>query len=625
MLKALRTNTKWIMIVVSVCFVGMMIFAWGMDITGIRSGVGAGIVGKINGDDIPYTYYDNVVKMQRQQYGDTERLSVYQERSLYEEAWNSIITQKVVEQDIKRRNIKYTDQELVTFMKFNPPQFVYSQQFAPLFFENNQFSMAKYQAFISPDNLKNPQTAPILQYIESEAASRLPATKFQESLIQSVVVTDAMVRERWLRENEFRKASFFFINAAGVADPSVTVSDDEINAYYEAHKDDFKRDSRRTLASVFVPLVPSAHDSSMVLELAKDIVTRARGGANFADLANEYTDDPGNSDRSGIKKGGDLGFFGKGRMVKEFEDTAFALAPGQISDPVLSRFGYHIIMVDSLKYVDEKAKEKVVDQVKARHILLKIEPSSDTREMVENRVNAFRDAVDKGTMFTVQAQTEGLEIRITQPFEEKALTVPGIPGSTALLVHRAFSNKKGKFLQPYFAENGYFLMTVDSILPAGTAPLTEVRQEVERTALTEKRAAFAAEVAKRIASRIQSGSTIADAVNADEYKAIQLREDTEVYRSYYIAGLGSLNKMMAAVFALNNPGECTGAVVLEEGAGVAVLNEKVPVNETQYEEDMPRLRQRIESELQNEVVQNYVDSLVKSAKIVDNRHMFVGY
>lgn len=527
MLKTLRANTKWIMIIVAVSFVGMIIFAWGMDIGGRRSGMKAGAVGKINGEEILFTTYDNFVKSQRERYSGNTRLTIDQDRRIHEESWNAIVTQKVVEQDIIKRKISFTDRELVDFMRNNPPQFVYQQQLAPLFYENNQFSMSKYQAFLNPENLKNPQFEQILRIIEIEASGRLPAIKFQEMLTEAVNVNEAQVRERWLTENDKREAEWIFVSANSLNNVGTNIEAEKTQAYYNEHKEDFKRGKRRSLTGVFFNLAPTAGDSADIVEQAEMLVERARRGEDFSELANEYTDDPGNADSQGDRRGGDLGFFGRGRMIKAFEDAAFSLKPGEVSEPVLSQFGCHVIMVDSVKYKDDS---KEVDQIKARHILMNIEPSGDTRDAVIGAVTAFRDTVAAGMDFAIQAKIDSLDIFRTPPFEEDAEMIQGISGSTLRLAHSAFRAKTGDLLSVFVNDNGYYVLSLGEALEEGIPPLKEVRSEVETAARKAERSRYAEDYINRVYSRTEEGMSLKEAVEADEHKGMTVRTG-EVYSS----------------------------------------------------------------------------------------------
>ncbi len=141
----------------------------------------------------------------------------------------------------------------------------------------------------------------------------------------------------------------------------VTVSDDEVKAYYNSHKGEFTDPAEVKARHILVkaPSEAKPEDWEKAKQKAEKIRKELKAGADFAKLAKKYSDDPGTKEH-----GGELGFFRKGRMVPEFEKAAFGLDVGEISQPVKTVFGYHIIQVEEKKPAHEKSFQDVQEQIR---------------------------------------------------------------------------------------------------------------------------------------------------------------------------------------------------------------------------------------------------------------------
>ncbi|WP_022852676.1 peptidylprolyl isomerase [Thermodesulfatator atlanticus] len=146
------------------------------------------------------------------------------------------------------------------------------------------------------------------------------------------------------------------------------VSDKELRAYYEKHKDKFQEPEqvRARHILIAVPQNASKKEVEKARKKAEEIRQKLLKGADFAKLAKEYSDDPGTKE-----KGGELGFFTRSQMIKEFEEAAFTLKPGEISEPVRTPFGFHIIQVEEHKKARQKSFEEVKEKVKEEYLTQK--------------------------------------------------------------------------------------------------------------------------------------------------------------------------------------------------------------------------------------------------------------
>jgi peptidyl-prolyl cis-trans isomerase C len=140
----------------------------------------------------------------------------------------------------------------------------------------------------------------------------------------------------------------------------VSVSPQELEAYYQAHKDKYVQQEAVRARHILIRVDPnvSPEDDQKAKDRMNAVLAKAKKGEDFAQLAKEYSEGPSKA------RGGDLGYFGRGQMVKPFEDAAFSLKVGEISGPVRTKFGYHIIMVEDVQAYKQLTYKEAKDQVK---------------------------------------------------------------------------------------------------------------------------------------------------------------------------------------------------------------------------------------------------------------------
>ena len=164
---------------------------------------------------------------------------------------------------------------------------------------------------------------------------RFPSEATFKDALSSMNLTEADLRFQFERDLAIRKL------LEGQIGDNVAVSEKEIRAYYDGNVETFKKPEQVRASHILIKVDPGADEAKKADARTKieSVQTKLKKGEDFGALAKEYSEGPS------APKGGDLGFFGRGQMVKPFEDAAFTMKPGQVSDMVETRFGYHLIMV----------------------------------------------------------------------------------------------------------------------------------------------------------------------------------------------------------------------------------------------------------------------------------------
>ncbi|HLQ87614.1 MAG TPA: peptidylprolyl isomerase, partial [Enterococcus sp.] len=160
---------------------------------------------------------------------------------------------------------------------------------------------------------------------------------------------ESVLQQSGLTKDDLKGDIIQYVQIEKLVDSRISVTDEEINEYFEENKEKLGQEEQ----------VKASHILVEDEKTAKDLKKQLDDGADFAELAKEHSTDPGSAEN-----GGELGFFGKGKMVKEFEDVAFATKVGEISEPVKSEKGYHIIKVEEKKEAKEATLEEKKEEIK---------------------------------------------------------------------------------------------------------------------------------------------------------------------------------------------------------------------------------------------------------------------
>ncbi len=603
MMQTLRKYMKHVMWIVAVTFVGTIIFSWGMGGFKTRKSMAeTGIIGSINGDQIMYQQFAQMVEDEAKRVREQEKtddLSEYRRSAIRDQAWQQIVREKLLAIEVQKQNIAATPEEVVFFMRNNPPDFVRS---AEQFQTNGAFDPKKYQ-----DALMDQRNFQAWIPVENYFRSIIPLQKLQQNVIATVRVSDAEALDAWRTENEKVNAKYAFFDPAKTPVDNPMISDDAVKKYYRSHEKEYREPELRKIRYVSFEMKPTADDSAQTRSDCADIIRQLRGGADFAELAKEYSEDKANAET-----GGDLGFIAKGSMVKPFEDAAFGARIGEIVGPVQTPFGLHIIQVSARK------KEKGETQVQTRHILLTFKTSQESIESINNRAEFFAEEVQKtkGKGFGDVAQQENLAVKETALFRKGGF-IPGI-GLAARVNHLAFSEKKDWVSQPVSADPNLLVFQIMEIQKERIKPLSDVKAAIEDVLRLEKQKASALAAARAFREKIQSPELFETLAAGD---SLTVQETGFFSALGYIPVIGRDVKFSAAAFRLK-PGEISQPVEGARGAYVIRQIQKQEANPQNFEAEKASFKQNLLQRRQNQYYSAWFKTLMDKAEIKDYRDQY---
>jgi peptidyl-prolyl cis-trans isomerase D len=609
---------KWSLAIVVVAFVALYIPSF-MQNESLDGASNYGVVATVEGRDITVGRFRRVYQQQIQAYRNAYGGNM-DDRLLRQLGIDQRIVQQLIEEEAAlaeagRQGITATDAEVRARILA-----------LPAFQENGQFiGNDRYRQLLE---MQNPPIRP--SEFEQEVRRSVILEKLRGALTDWITVADADVTAEFNRRNEKVKLAVVLV-AADKLKEGVVVSDAEVATHFESNKEKYRIPEKRKIKYALIDrqaiqqrtnvsaqevqryyddnqqqyatpeqvrashilLKTEGKDDAAVKKQADDLLAKVKGGADFAALATKFSED-----EVSATKGGDLDFFGRGAMVKEFDDVAFTLKPGETSDVVKTQFGYHIIRVMEKKPASTRSLEESKVQIEE---ILKSERAQKEAERISNELAG---KLTKPADLDTVAKGRGLTVAET-PFFARDEPIAGL-GVAPAIGNRAFELKSDEVSEAIRSQNGFAFITVTGTEASRLPTLDEVKARVRDDVQTSKAVDAAKQKAAGLAAQLKSASDFTAAAKAAGFEA---KTTDLVVRGAALPDVGVSPAVEAVAFSLAQGG-VSDPIVTDSGAVIVKVVEK----KSPTAEELSTGRDAVKNELLNQQKQRFYASYMAKAR-----------
>jgi len=563
-------------------------------------------IGVVNGQKIPPDEFSRAVSARLEQIRDSGRdLTDRDFEQSRNQVWDDYIRDILIYQSIDELDITVSDVEVLYHLQNIPPPFLVSEL---AFQTDGQFDQEKYDQAIN--NPVGNEWGQIEQFMKS---TYLPNIKLQEMISADVMITEADIWSSYIKQYVNYTIDGIHVTTNSVQDDVSDPTEDELFEEYTRRIDDFKREETRTLEVAAWEKKPSIEDTNRVLSNCSAIIDQLNTGSDFGELANIHTEDPGNQVSPDSGRGGNLGWFSRGQMVKPFEDAAFAASAGDIVGPVLSRFGYHIIKVNDQRTTDDK------EELNASHILLKINMGPNTRDALKRKSTLFSyDASDPTIGFAAAVDSHQVDTKTASNITvgSSALRIFG-PFRNA--VRFAYENQLDDVSDPLENDRYFIVARLDSILPEGTHSFEEVEGQIKNSMNQDRRLEATKVLAEQLLDQFDQGATFQEIKDNNDNVDLVSGETKLLTRSFN--SFGRSNFLVGALLKAR-AGDVIGPISTTRGHGIVKVVDISGIDSSDFEIKRNVIYKNIYSQKQSENFQNWYQDLLDQAEIVDNRKFY---
>ncbi len=388
---------------------------------------------EINGESISEQELARAIEITKQNYaqrlGPDFDLNNLPDGLIKEASVNQLIEQKLSEQYAEENNLDISFEDISKIIRELPYFLDDSGQFSQEVFETvaaqqGMSTKAMLELIKSDVSLNQPRQAIALsafslekevllnKLIENQKRSFSYLSLKLEDYLKDIQPSDEEVSS-YYQENiaqfmtdESVKVEYLEFKLSDFSD-QVTVSEDDQRAQFEVEKAQREESLKRRASHILIALDELSEDEA--LDKIEEIQTKLESGSNFEALAKEFSQDPGSA-----AQGGDLGFTGKGDFDPDFEEALFELELGQVSEPVLTEFGYHLIKLNDIESAEEFIFDKEKSRIKADLSTLALE------DIYQEKIAIAEESLFEDTDLDGAATSTGLEIKVSQVFTKRS-------------------------------------------------------------------------------------------------------------------------------------------------------------------------------------------------------------
>ncbi|MFZ0198415.1 MAG: peptidyl-prolyl cis-trans isomerase [Candidatus Sulfotelmatobacter sp.] len=601
---------------------------------------GAGIVAKVDGEDISAEEVRETARQMLQQQGAQLGANASLLLPFFaQRAADQLVDRQALVAEAQHLGLKATPQEIKDELQHG--------RYSEIFFPGGNFiGQAEYEGLLQQHNLTTAT-------FENNVGKEILINKLQALITGSASVSEASIRQEFDKQNtkvkfeyavlrqddikkglhptteelkafydshqktyansvpEKRKVKYAMIDTAKI-ESGVQITHDELLSYYNQHRDQYRVPEQAKVSHILIktplPGPDGKVDEKGVAEAqrrSEDILKQLRAGANFEDLAKKYSEDPGSA-----KEGGSLGWIGKGRTVPEFEKAAFSQPIGQIGNLVKSSYGFHIIRVDARQDAHMKTLDEVKDQIEP---ILK---QQRAQQLAQKQADDLLQLAKKQGL-DAAAATKGVPV-VTSDFFSRKDIVPGL-GPSPQFMDAVFTTAEKSPSELAATSQGFAIFDLLAVKPQSTPTFEEIRSRVEEEFKNERSSILLSQKTQELSDRAKSEHDLKKA--AKELGAVMKTSDL-VAPDGQVPDIGSMTGQAAVAFGME-PGEISGPINSGGNGVVISVTEVQAPSDADFAAKRDQIRdtllQNKEQELFELFVTNLRDQMQKSGKIKINQ------